>query len=87
MRLVASRIANAGREKTVQNPGANLGSTKMELSLRQAVAKAAAHPEIPLESNITHSEILGLIPDEKAPDKFRKRNIDPKKRYNQPTLG
>lgn len=50
---------------------ANLGSTTMELSALQAIAKTVTNPANLMEAYIKQGEMLGLTPGDPSNGKFR----------------
>ena len=60
----ASGVANVQLDQPSRVLVANFNLHPVDLKHHQVVAMASAHPEKIVESDITHAELLGLIPDD-----------------------
>lgn len=78
MCLVASVIAKARREETLNALVAIFSSTAVARCPRKGTTKATVHPYSNLISHINHGKVLVVIPDEPSSCRFRKRHIKPK---------
>ena len=75
MCLTGTGIADVTAGKPFHVLVANFGERPIDLRPQQVVAMAGSHPEKLVESDISHSEMLGIIPDN-VDTKFRKRHVN-----------
>ena len=71
----ASEVTNVQPDQPSRVLVDNINLHPVEMNPRQVVAMARAHPEKVVESDVTHAELLGLIPDD-VDTKYRKRNVN-----------
>ena len=70
----ASEVADVQPDQPFRVLVAKLSLHPVDEKSHQVVAMASAHPEKIVESDITHAELLGLIPDD-VDTKYQKRHV------------
>ena len=71
----ASGVANVQPDQPFRVLVSNFNLHPVDLKRHQVVAMASAHPEKIVESDVTHAELLGMIPDD-VDTKYLKRHVN-----------